>query len=225
MSKRFLILLAAAFLCLYSMAQADPPVLNSGFELTEYEKIFLKATNWQEQQETSVVLREEHGPAIFAAWIGETQWMSGRDNNYETFGGSIAKGVDFFGSSILITEYIPVEIIFDSDTANWSNIQVFRRDNSYNSAGVGTFPGSAWDISDTANPRRLNLCITEFEHTSTPPVNFHWDPDSSTLGNFEYLFIMNSSYDSTGTAYAGINLLTGDPDILTSKPSRHLYRS
>ncbi|MCH7947890.1 MAG: choice-of-anchor B family protein [candidate division Zixibacteria bacterium] len=214
MSKRFLILLAAAILGLFSIVQADPPVLNSGYELTEYEKLFLKATNWPEQQATSEVLSDHEGPAIQATWIGATQWMSGRDNNYETFGGSIAKGVDFFGSSILITEYIPVEIIFDSDTANWSNIQVFRRDNAYNSAGVGTFPGSAWDISDTANPRRLNLCITEFEHTSTPPVNFHWDPDSSTLGNFEYLFIMNSSYDSTGTAYAGINILTGDPDIL-----------
>ena len=214
MSKRFLILLAAAFLGLFSMAQADPPVLNSGYELTEYEKLFLKSTNWPEQQATSAVLPEDEGPAIQATWIGATQWMSGVNNGYEAFGGSLAKGVDFFGSSILSTEYIPVEIKFDSDTANWSIIQVFRRDNSYNSAGVGTFPGSAWDISDTANPRRLNLCITEFEHTSTPPVNFHWDPDSSTQGNFEYLFIMNSSYDSTGTAYAGINILTGDPDIL-----------
>ncbi len=214
MSKRFLILLAAAFLGLFSMVQADPPVLNSGYELTEYEKLFLKANNWAEQQATSVVLPEDEGPAIQATWIGATQWMSGVNNGYEAFGGSMAKGVDFFGSSILSTEYIPVELKFDSDTANWSNIQVFRRDNSYNSAGVGTFPGSAWDISDSTNPRRLNLCITEFEHTSTPPVNFHWDPDSSTQGNFEYLFIMNSSYDSTGTAYAGINILTGDPDIL-----------
>ncbi|MCH8027449.1 MAG: choice-of-anchor B family protein [candidate division Zixibacteria bacterium] len=214
MSKRFLILLAAAFLCLYSMAQADPPVLNSGFELTEYEKIFLKATNWQEQQETSVVLREEHGPAIFATWIGETQWMSGVNFGFETFGGSMAKGVDFFGSSILPEQYIPVEIKFDSDTANWTNVQVFRRDNAYNSAGVGTFPGSAWDISDSENPRRLNLCIVEFEDASTPPVNFHWDPDSSPQGNYEYLFVMNSSYDSTGTTYAGINILLNDPDVL-----------
>ncbi|MCH7948787.1 MAG: hypothetical protein IIC66_13420, partial [candidate division Zixibacteria bacterium] len=189
MSKRFLILFAVAFLCLYPMAQADPPVLNSGYELTEYEKLFLKATNWQEQQATSALLPGDEGPAIQATWIGATQWMSGVNFGYETFGGSIAKGVDFFGSSILSTEYIPVEIKFDSDTANWSNIQVFRRDNAYNSAGVGTFPGSAWDMSDTANPRRLNLCITEYEHTSTPPINFHWDPDSSNQGKYEYLFI------------------------------------
>ena len=214
MSKRFLILLAAVFLCLYSMAQADPPVLNSGYELTEYEKIFLKATNRQEQQATPVVLREEHGPAIFATWIGETQWMSGVNFGYETFGGSIAKGVDFFGSSILPEQYVPVEIKFDSYIANWTNVQVFRRDFAYNSAGVGTFPGSAWDISDAANPRRLNLCIVEFEDASTPPVNFHWDPDSSPQGNYEYLFVMNSSYDSTGTTYAGINILLNNPDVL-----------
>ena len=214
MSVRISLILGAVILCLCSMAQADPPLLNSGYELTEYEKLFLKATNWPEQQATSEVLSDHEGPAIFATWIGATQWMSGVNNGYETFGGSMAKGVDFFGSNILSTEYIPVEIKFDSVTANWSNIQVFRRDNSYNAAGVGTFPGSAWDMSDTANPRRLNLCITEFEHTSTPPVNFHWDPDSSPQGNFEYLFVMNSSYDSTGTTYAGINILTGDPDVL-----------
>ena len=214
MAKRFLIILVAAFFCLYSMALADPPVLNSGYELSEYEKLFLKATNWQEQQATSAVLSDHEGPVIFATWIGATQWMSGVNNGYETFGGSMAKGVDFFGSSILSTEYIPVEIKFDSDTANWSNVQVFRRDNYYSSAGVGTFPGSAWDISDTANPRRLNLCITELEDPSTPPVNFHWDPDNSAQGNFEYLFVMNSSYDSTGTTYTGINMLFDDPDVL-----------
>ncbi|MEE8404520.1 MAG: choice-of-anchor B family protein [candidate division Zixibacteria bacterium] len=216
MSKRFLILLAAAFLCLYSVTQADPPVLNSGYELTQYEKTFLKATNWQEQQATSGVLPEDDGPAIFATWIGATQWMSGVNNGYETFGGSMAKGVDFFGSSILPDQYVPVDIIFDSDTANWSNVQVFRRDFAYNSAGVGTFPGSAWDVSDAANPRRLNLCIVEFEDASTPPVNFHWDPDSSPQGKYEYLFVMNSSYDATGTTYAGINILLNDPDVLYS---------
>ncbi len=213
MSTRFLLLTAAAFLCIYSMALADPPVLKDGYELSDFDKYYLKATNEQAQQPETAALTE-HGPAIFATWIGATQWMSGVDNNYETFGGSIAKGVDFFGSSILPSQYAPVEIKFDSDTANWSNVQVFRRDDSYNSAGVGTFPGSAWDISDTTNPRQLNLCIVEFEHASTPPVNFHWDPDSSPQGNFEYLFVMNSSYDSTGTTYAGINILTGDPDVL-----------
>jgi len=214
MSKRFLILLAAVLLCLYSMTQADPPFLNSGYELTQYDKTFLKATNWQEQQAASATLTNHEGPAIFATWIGESQWMSGVNNGFETFGGSMAKGVDFFGSSILSDQYVPVEIIFDSDTANWSNVQVFRRDFAYNSAGVGTFPGSAWDISDAANPRRLNLCIVEFEDASTPPVNFHWDPDSSPQGNYEYLFVMNSSYDSTGTTYAGINILLNDPDVL-----------
>jgi len=73
---------------------------------------------------------------IEAVWIGETQWMSGVDYGYETFGGSIAKGIDFFTSSIKTVEFVPVEIKFESDSSNWSNVQVFRRDLFYEAAGV-----------------------------------------------------------------------------------------
>lgn len=152
---------------------------------------------------------------IEAEWVGATQWMSGVNNGEETFGGSIAKGMDFFGSSILVTEFVPVEIRFDSDSANWSNAQVFRRDMTYESVGVGTFPGTVWDISDSTNPRQLNICFVEHEDGGgpIPSPNMHWDPDSTAWGKYEYLFIMASDYDSTGNTYAGINLLFDDPDI------------
>ena len=152
---------------------------------------------------------------IEAVWSGTPQWMSGRDNNYETFGGSIAKGVDFFGSSVVTADYVPVEIIFETDSTLWTLVQTFRR-GPYSSAGVGTFPGSAWDISIPTSPRRLNLCIVEYDDGfgGLPDPNFMWDPDNSAFGKFEYLFVMNSSYDSSGTTYAGINILTGDPDVL-----------
>ena len=80
---------------------------------------------------------------IYAEWIGTPQWMSGVDFNYETFGGSIAKGTDFFGSNIGSTDYFPVKIRFDSDSSNWSNAQFFRRDNLFNSAGVVLFPAQS----------------------------------------------------------------------------------
>ncbi len=153
---------------------------------------------------------------IYAEWVGTPQWMSGVDYNYETFGGSIAKGADFFGSNLGSTDYVPVEIIFDIDSNNWSNAQFFRRDDLFNSAGVGTFPGSAWDISEPANPRRLNLCIVEFDDGGgpLPDPNFKWDPDNSAQGKYEYLFIMKSDYDSSGMTYADSNVLFDDMDNL-----------
>lgn len=145
---------------------------------------------------------------IEATWVGATQWMTGRNNLYETFNQSIAKGIDFFGSTITIADYVPVRIEFSNDSADWSRVGVFRRDQSYIWDTVGFFPGSAWDISDTANPRRLNICITEYDDGpgGTPPINQYWDPDTSALGNFEYLFVMNSDYDDTGLTYLNDDL-------------------
>ncbi len=150
-----------------------------------------------------------------ATWSGATQWMSGVDNSYEAFGGSIAKGVDFLGSNVITSDYVPVEIVFESDSALWTLVQVFRR-GPFTSFGVGKFPGSAWDITDPVNPRRLNLCIVEYDDGADPlpPPNFRWDPDTSQYGKYEYLLVMNSNYDSTGTTYAGINILANSPDVL-----------
>jgi choice-of-anchor B domain-containing protein len=153
---------------------------------------------------------------IEAVWVGTPQWMSGVNNGYETFNGSISRGHNFFGSSLLPSQFVPVEIRFNSDSTQWSNVQVFKR-YGYDSAGVGTFPGSAWDVSDAANPRRLNLniveCYTCSEHISGP-ANGRWDPDTSVNGKFEYLFVMLSDYDSTGTYYADSNILQDEVDNL-----------
>ena len=166
-----------------------------------------------------LLLADEIYPAekfqIDASWSGSTQWMSGVNNSFEAFGGSIAKGVDFLGSNAITSDYVPVEVVFESDSTLWTLVQVFRR-GPYSSFGVGKFPGSCWDITDTANPRRLNLCIVEYDDGAgpLPPPNFRWDPDTSQYGKYEYLLIMNSDYDGTGTTYAGINILTSYPDVL-----------
>ncbi len=154
--------------------------------------------------------------SIDANWSGSIQWMSGVNNSFEAYGGSIAKGVDFFGSSVVTLDYVTVKIVFESDTTQWTLAQVFRRDMSHNSIGVGKFPGSCWDVSDTANPRRLNICFEEYNDGAgpIPPPNLRWDPDTSQYGKYELLFVMNSNYDGTGTTYAGINILLNDPDVL-----------
>ncbi len=196
---------------------AAPPLPIRESEYSEFEKLWINQTNWVPQvqqdefnQQTSGVAAAE-APAIEAFWIGTPQWMSGVNNSFEAFGGSMAKGIDFYGSNIQPNQYIPVEIKFDTVTANWTLCQTFRR-YGYNSAGVGTFPGSAWDISDSLNPRRLNLCFVEFD--SIPAPDFKWNPGNNAVGKYEFLFIMNSSYDGTGATYSGYNILNDDPDVL-----------
>ncbi len=156
----------------------------------------------------------EHFP-IEAVWSGTPQWMSGVDNGYETFGGSIAKGVDFFGSSVVTNEYVPIKIEFETDTTLWSLARTFRW-GAYNATGIGSFPGRAWDISDPANPRRLNLCYVEYDDgpDGVPPPNERWDPDDSPSGKSEFLFVMNSSYDTSSTVYETINIFSSNPDVL-----------
>ncbi len=103
-------------------------------------------------------------PEINAVWTCSTQWLSGVNFGGETFNGGISKGKDFFGhgSTIADSEYVKVQIIFETDISKQTLCQTFRRDLGYVASGVGTFPGSAWDISDTLNPRRLNLCFVEY---------------------------------------------------------------
>ena len=152
-------------------------------------------------------------PDISASWSGATVWMAGVSfSGGETFGGSISKGVNFFGSSLDDSEYVPVEIVFNgTDT---TLCRTFRRDLGYVDGGVGKFPGSAWDVSDTGSPRRLNICFVEDNNQA--PVNLMWDPDatgSPTYGKREYIYVMKSSYDGSGATYAGFNGLGGAPSM------------
>lgn len=153
---------------------------------------------------------------IEAVWVGSPQWMSGRDNGFEAFNGSIAKGHNFYGSNLLPSQFVPVEIKLNADSTQWSKARIFQR-TGYNSVGVGKFPGSAWDISDSANPRRLNVlmveCYSSCGGTIDPP-NGRWDPDTTAFGKHEYLFVMLSSYDSSAAGYADSNLILDDMDNL-----------
>ena len=69
---------------------------------------------------------------------------------------------------------------------------------------VAPFPGSAWDVSDPAAPRRLNVLLRE----RAAAADGQWTPGAWE----EYLLVMTSSYDGTGTAYAGRNLSLQESD-------------
>ncbi len=159
-------------------------------------------------------------PAIEAHWIGAMPWMGGNPITggvtlFNSIGREILGSVE---SNLTPGQYVPVEIRFDP--AETTFCQTFRIETNYGPAGVGVFPGSAWDISDPGNPRRLNLCFTEYNDNAGPiaPPNFFWDPDTTRgnpqFGKFEFVFIMLSDYDGTGLTYAGVNPRTTDQDML-----------
>ena len=142
----------------------------------------------------------EQDPDLFYEWEGDPRWLTGVNWGGDIFFGGIGRGSDFLGSSLSDDDYVDVKIIFESTDTTWS--QIYRRDMGYAAMGPGIFFGSAWDMSDEENPRRLNICVSEWDDGSGEhPPNMIWNPDETSLGRREYLFIMNSDYDGTGTSY------------------------
>ena len=126
----------------------------------------------------------------------DTRWFSWVSAGLSGFGGAVGVGEEFFGSTLTPAEYKTVEIRFSSDAAEQTNCKVYRRDQGYAvQPGLGTFPGSAWDVIADP-PRRLNICFVENDDPDVKPANMIWDPDDSDTGGREYLFIMNSDYDA-----------------------------
>jgi choice-of-anchor B domain-containing protein len=139
-------------------------------------------------------------PELYWEWEPEPRWLSGVDWDGKTFNGSIGFSENFLGSSLSADDAVDVEIRFDSNDTTFC--QTYRRDLDYTAAGVGIFRGSAWDISDPNNHRRLNICFVEWDDgTGLHAPNLLWDPDNSNLGRREYLLIMLSDYDGTGETY------------------------
>ena len=145
-------------------------------------------------------------PDLYWEWDPEPRWLSGIGFGGRTFFGSLGFGRNFFGSSLLDDEYVEVELRFSSSETTYC--QTYRRDLGYPASGVGEFRGSAWDISDPNTPRRLNICFVE--DNNQKPANLTWDPDESSLGSREYLFVMASDYDGTGLTYQGTDIGTAD---------------
>ena len=160
---------------------------------TEPELLLFSAMN-------PVQNEREQDPDLFYEWEGDPRWLTGVNWGGDIFFGGIGRGSDFLGSSLSDDDYVDVKIIFESTDTTWS--QIYRRDMGYAAMGPGIFFGSAWDMSDEENPRRLNICVSEWDDGSGEhPPNMIWNPDETSLGRREYLFIMNSDYDGTGTSY------------------------
>ncbi len=117
-------------------------------------------------------------------------------------------GANFFGSTLDVSELGPVELRF---TTNEEEAQAYyyRRDLDYAFAGVGFVPFTAWDLTDPANPRQLNVCINEDANAGNSNMIFDlggWDPATETfkdpdLGGREYIWIMKSDYAPDAGVY------------------------
>ncbi|MCA9787931.1 MAG: hypothetical protein KC488_15380, partial [Candidatus Cloacimonetes bacterium] len=125
------------------------------------------------------------------------RWLTGVAGGLELFFGGLGLGVNFFGSTLAPSDYTAVDVVLTADQNEWSNCQVYRRDMGYAANGIGTFPGKAFDMSDPANPRRLNICFVENDDPNDPSntADGTWNPNGSSLGGREYLFIMDSDYN------------------------------
>lgn len=143
---------------------------------------------------------------IEASFVSSLPWLTGVNFGGVTFNGSIVVG-GFWGTNVVEDDLVPVEIRFSSTESTLC--QTFQRDPTptYSAAGVGVFPGTAWDMSDPMSPRRLNICFVEASTLGTS--NQIWDPSSTTYAKREYLYVMNSDYDGTGLTYAGDNIYFG----------------
>jgi len=131
------------------------------------------------------------------------RWLTGVNFGLSGFFGGLGIGAEFQGSELAPADYAKdLEIRFSQDPSQWSQVRVYWRLTDpvryETQEEFGTFPGSAWDVTDPENPRRLNINIVE-SPTENPakPGDLMWNPDESDLGGREYFYIMNSDYNGS----------------------------
>ncbi len=163
---------------------------------------------YTEGMRVSVENHPEIVPAGFE-WIPEdgssARWLSGVDWGAAQFFGGLDFGMNFFGSTLTLEDMKTVEMRLTDDQNEWSTCAVYRRDLGYAFNGLGTFPGSLWDIT-VDPPRRLNVCMVEMDDPASDEftADMMWNPNGAGTGGREYFFIMDSDYDeATGGGYDG----------------------
>jgi len=185
-------------------------VFGSGSAFAQLDPALTEASQHQKADFAPSPVRIGSEYDLVWQWDNDPRWMRGREfSSGEVFFSSIARGRYFPGSNIGSKDDVSIDIVLSSEET--TQAQIFRRDEGWNPVGVGTFPGAVYDVSDLDNPRRLNVMISE--DGAEAPANMTWDPDDSEDGNFEYLWIMASDYDGTGTTYEDVNIAS-DADEL-----------
>lgn len=161
--------------------------------------------------------------------VGANRWITWGAWGLSGWNGGIGLGFEFFGNNLAPGDYVPVQLRFAADSTSgpadgWaSKGYVFWRHAGYAFSGLGYLPFSAWDVSDPANPRQLNICFVEntSDGDGKGNANLRWDMggfdpatgsynDQTGLGGREYVFIMKSSYNPDGGLYSDSNDFSTD---------------
>ncbi len=188
-------------------------------DVTKGEKVLENQTNQVGDENYQIVdgimVKAIGPPVAINHWsYSGPRWMSGTNWGGAQFFGGMDLGANFFGSNLTAADYVPVELrwvggsVADTSEANgWSRGATYRRDKGYPYAGLGWIPFTAWDMSDPANPRQLDVSF--IEDSANGNANHLWDMgwDGSAFaayGGREYIFIHNTTY-SPGTFYDDAN--------------------
>ena len=146
---------------------------------------------------------------IETRWEGEPQWLTGGGFSGGSFDGGVLFADDVpFGSTVAAADVPAIRIDFDPDLTTVT--RVVRGEDDFADAGTGLFNGAVYDVSDPDAPRRLNVVASE-DARQTSPDNL-WNPTTAPRGGREYLMIMASDYDPSGTTYATANPFRDEQD-------------
>ncbi len=136
----------------------------------------------------------------------EGRWIAGHNWGGSQFYGGMDIGKKFWKDALPFYNYVPIELRFTggngkrtpSEDNGWSRGATYRKDKNYAYGGIGWMPFTAWDISDSLNPRQVNVSFVEDSINGN--ANLKWDlglhgNDFSYYGGNEYIIISNTSYD------------------------------
>jgi hypothetical protein len=119
-----------------------------------------------------------------------------------------------YGSAIGLYDLVPIKIVFDENNTQRAYCYLRGGTPNYGYTGYYDVPMRVYDISDTNNPRQLNVAFVEQKGTATE--DHTWMPDVIST-NREYLFIFKSTYSPSPDQFyvqRRINSNSNEMDIL-----------
>jgi hypothetical protein len=130
------------------------------------------------------------------------------------YNGGFIPGTMFWGSKLTVFDMLPVKLVFDRNKTQKAYNYLRGGSPNYGCTGYFDIPVQAFDMSDSANPRRINLAFVEQKGNASNDNT--WMPTTSN-GDREYLLVFKSDYTSTpDTQYSNrkINFDAVNMDVL-----------
>ena len=109
-----------------------------------------------------IIMTSLYSRNLEVEFISDANWLTGKSWGGQAFYSSIDYGAAFMGVS-QINEFSinDVDIYLSQDPDSITHCWVYSAVDSGRALGMGTFPGTAYQVSDSDNPRRLILVFFE----------------------------------------------------------------